>query len=93
MLLRRLIPVLIFTLAFPVFGLGQEKVVQSAEKTVPDKVLQDDQQKKKEDIIKSVPVTDKTMKAIRLQNRKATMNQRHTINKAMRKSMTIHKRM
>jgi len=89
--LRRLILILVFTLALPIYGFGQEKVVKPADKTVPAKALQDNQQKKRADMIKSVPITDKTMEAIRLQNRKATMGQMHTINKAIRKSMTVHK--
>jgi len=91
MLLRRLIPILVFALALPICGFGQENVVQSADKDLPTKVLQDNQQNKKEDIIKSVPIADKTIKAIRQQNSKATMGQMHTINKAMRKSMTVRK--
>jgi hypothetical protein len=42
-------------------------------------------------MVKSVPVTNKTLQVIRLQNKKATMEQMHTINKAIRKSMTVHK--
>lgn len=89
--LRRLLAVLVFSLALPIYGLGQEKVVKSTDKTDPAKVLQDNQQKKKADMIKSVPITAKTMEALRLQNKKVTMDQMHKINKAMRKSMTIHK--
>jgi hypothetical protein len=91
MLLRRLIPILVFALALPIYGLGQEKVVKSVDKTLPSKVLLDNQQNKRADMIKSVPIADKTMQAIRLQNRKATMEQMHTINKAIRKSMTVRK--
>ncbi len=90
--LRKLLPGLIFILFIPIHGFGQEKVVKSEDKTDPAKVLQDRQQKKPDIIIKSVPVTSKTMDAIRQQNKKVTMEQMHTINKAMRKSMTVHKR-
>ncbi len=92
MFLRRLIPILVFILAVPIYGYGQEKVVKSDDKTNPVQTLQDNQQKKRSDPVKSVPVTHKTMDAIRLQNKKVTMEQMHTINKAMRKSMMIHKR-
>ena len=78
--LRRLLPILVFILAVPIYGYGQEKVVKSDEK-------------KKTEKVKTVPMASKTMEAIRLQNKKATMEQMHTINKAIRKSMTVHKRM
>ncbi len=77
--LRRLLPILVFILAVPIFGYGQEKVVKSDDK-------------KKTEQAKTVPMTSKTMEAIRLQNKKATMEQMHIINKAIRKSMTIHQR-
>ena len=83
---------MLFLLALPFCGYGQEKVVKLADKTNPDKVLQESQEKKKAALVKSVPVTNKTMEVIRLQNKKATKEQIHTINKAIRKSMTIHKR-
>ena len=103
--LRRLLPILLFLLVIPVFALAQEKTVdvndkKDAAKAVagrqvkpdPARVLQENQQRKRTDMIKSVPITNKTMDAIRMQNKKATMEQMHTINKAIRKSMTIHKR-
>ncbi len=90
--LKRLIPILIFILAIPVLGYSQEKIEQSKVKTEQTRELQESQQKKRAQVIKSVPITNKTNEAIRLQNKKATMEQMHTINKAMRKSMTVHKR-
>ena len=103
--LRRLLPTLILVLALPVFGFAQEKVqatgeVKEAARVAagqqkmadPARVLQENQQRKRAGMIKSVPITNKTMDAIRMQNKKATMDQMHTVNKAIRKSMTIHKR-
>jgi hypothetical protein len=92
MLLRRILPILFFIIAIPIYGYGQEKVVKSVEKTDTARVVQDNQQKNKQDLIKAVPNANKTTDAIRLQNKKATMEQMHTINKAIRKSLTIHKR-
>lgn len=105
MYLRRLIPILVFILALPVFGFGQEKNTRANEQADPPKVLdesrakqdparvlKENQQKKRTDAIKSVPVMNKNIEAIRQQNKKATMQQMHTINKAIRKSMTVHKR-
>ena len=89
--LRRLLRMVVLLFALPVCGFGQEKVVQAEVKTEPAKVLQDNQQKKKTEQIKSVPITNKNIEAIRMQNKKATLEQMHTINKAIRKSMTIHK--
>jgi hypothetical protein len=90
--LRRLLPILVFILAVPNYGFGQEKTVKSDEKKIPEKVLRDDTRKNTTDSIKSVPVTNKAMDAIRLQNKKAAMEQMHTINKAIRKSMIVNKR-
>lgn len=92
MYLRKLLPIIFFILAFPVLGFSQEKKDQSNDKKDPPKVLQDDQQKKPADKIKSVPMTRKNLEEIRLQNKKASMEQMHTINKAIRKSMIIHQR-
>lgn len=92
MYLRRILRIMIFLFALPVCGFGQEKVVQSEVKADTAKVLQENVQQKKTEQIKSVPITNKNMEAIRMQNKKTTMEQMHTINKAIRKSMTIHKR-
>jgi hypothetical protein len=89
--LRRLLPILIFILALPISGFGQEKIVQQDEKKNQDKVLKDIRPDKKAEMIKSVPITAKNVEIIRLQNKKATMQQMHTINKAIRKSMTVNK--
>jgi hypothetical protein len=72
-------------------GFGQEKVVK-AQTADTAKILTGQQQTGNEKTVKSVPATDKNLEAIRLQNRKVTMEQMHTINKAIRKSMRIHKR-
>jgi hypothetical protein len=82
---------MILLFALPFCGFGQEKVVQTEVKTDTAKVLQENVQQKKKEQIKSVPITNKNIEAIRMQNKKATMEQMHTINKAIRKSMTIHK--
>jgi hypothetical protein len=89
--LRRLLPILVIILALPVCGFGQDKTARATDKKDPGKTLQDNQQKRRADMVKSVPVTNKTLQVIRLQNKKATMEQMHTINKAIRKSMTVHK--
>ncbi len=90
--LRRFLPIIVLFLALPVCGFAQDKGGKTAQKTDPAKVMQDNQLRKQSDAIKAVPITNKTMDAIRMQNRKATMEQMHTINKAIRKSMTVHKR-
>ena len=105
MYLRKLLPTLVFILALPVCGFGQEKNTLAKEKADPPKgltesrvkqdparLMKESQQKKRTDAIKSVPVMNKNIEAIRQQNKKATMQQMHTINKAIRKSMTVHKR-
>ena len=79
MLLKRHILLLLFILAVSIYGFSQEKVIK------PD-------EKKKTEVIKSVPVTNKTMDAIRQQNKRVTLEQMHTINKAMRNSMTVRRR-
>ena len=91
MYLRRLLPILVFILVLPVCGFGQDKTARSSDKNDPGKTIQDNQQKRRADMVKSVPVTNKTLQVIRLQNKKATMGQMHTINKAIRKTMTVHK--
>jgi Na+-transporting methylmalonyl-CoA/oxaloacetate decarboxylase gamma subunit len=90
--LKRHILLLLFILAVSIYGFSQETVVKSEDKKDPVKVLQENQQQKKADVIKSVPVTNKTMDAIRQQNKRVTLEQMHTINKAMRKSMTVRRR-
>jgi hypothetical protein len=102
--LRGLLPTIIFIM-LPVFGFSQEKAAATSDRKDPVKVVadqqrkadparlvQENQQRRRADMVKSVPITNKTMDAIRMQNKKATMGQMHTINKAIRKSMTIHKR-
>jgi len=81
MYLKRLLPILIFVLALPVIGFAQDQGVKA----------NDQAQKKKTEVIKSVPITNKNIQMIRQQNKKATMEQMHRINKAVRKSMTVHK--
>lgn len=103
--LKRLLPLLVLLLFLPVVAFSQEKASKNddrkekvkemaglPQKPDPAKMIQDDQQRKRADMVKSVPMPNRTMDVIRMQNRKATMEQMHTINKAIRKSMTIHKR-
>lgn len=96
MLLRRFLPIIVLLLALPLYGFAQDKggktVEKTVEKTDPAKVMQESQLRKQTEAVKAVPITNKTMDAIRMQNRKATMEQMHTINKAIRKSMTVRKR-
>jgi hypothetical protein len=92
MYLRRLLPILLFILALPLSGFGQEKVIPPDDKKNQVKIVKVDPKDKKAESVKSVPVTTKNLEAIRLQNKKATMQQMHTINKAIRKSMTVNKR-
>jgi predicted Mrr-cat superfamily restriction endonuclease len=89
--LKRLLGILILILLFTGRGFSQEQEVKT-QKTVTTTSAQDPKKVTTSDPVKSVPVTDKNLEAIRLQNRKVTMEQMHTINKAIRKSMTIHKR-
>lgn len=90
--LRRLYGILILFFVFTFRGLGQEKVVKS-QTADSARILTEMQQKEKDKSVKTVPAIDRNLEAIRLQNRKVTMEQMHTINKAIRKSMRIHKRM
>jgi hypothetical protein len=82
MYLKRLLPILIFVLALPAIGFAQDKGGKANDKA----------QKKQTEVIKSVPITNKNIQMIRQQNKKATMEQMHMINKAVRKSMTVHRR-
>jgi hypothetical protein len=90
--LRRLLPFLAFIVFFSVSGHGQDQNKKAAEKVVPPRTLNENQQKRRADMIKSVPITEKTIETMRLQNKKASMEQMHKINKAVRQSMIIHKR-
>jgi len=90
--LKRLILFVALILALTSAGFAQEKVSQAKGKADPPKELKETKQNASNDQIKSVPITNKNMEAMRLQNRKVTTGQMHTINKAMRKSMTIRRR-
>lgn len=89
--MKRLLGILFLIFLFIGRGFGQEQVVKT-QKAETSASKQEQQKVIKPDSVKTVPVTDKNLEAIRLQNRKVTMEQMHTINKAIRKSMTIHKR-
>jgi hypothetical protein len=89
---RRLIATAGFLLITAITGFGQGKVTESITKEAPPKVLNETVQKSTTDQIKAVPITDKSTEAMRLQSRKATMQQMHQINKASRKSMMVKRR-
>lgn len=90
--LKKLLRNLVFLLVLPVCAFGQEKAVQSTDQAEQARTLQENQKKKRTGMIKSVPVTNKNIEAIRHQNKKVTQEQMHQINRSMRKSMIIHKR-
>ena len=90
--LKRLLATLGFLIGIASFSFGQEKVTKVTGKEGLVTIEAENQQKKAAEAVKTVPLTDKNLEAIRLQNRKATMQQMQTINKALRKSMKIQKR-
>ncbi|HBB91836.1 MAG: hypothetical protein A2X22_07960 [Bacteroidetes bacterium GWF2_49_14] len=90
--LKRLLATLGFLIGIFSFSFGQERITKSTGKEELVKKETDNKLKQATETVKTVPVTDKNLEAIRLQNRKATMQQMQTINKALRKSMKIHKR-
>lgn len=92
MIYKRLFGLLIILFALANTGFGQEKIQESAKKQEQQKVVVDPPQKRASEQVKVVPITNKNLQMMRKQSQKATTEQMHTINKAMRKSMTIHRR-
>lgn len=89
---RKIIGTAGFLLIAAVSGFGQEKVAESIAKKDPPKAITKSAQKSATEAVKAVPITDKSTDAMRLQSRKATMQQMHQINKASRKSMMVRRR-
>ena len=90
--LKRLILILI-----PIFSLtgglhAQEKTTQIVVKADSGKTVVTASPKSKSELVKSVPVKDRNLEAIKQQNLKASREQVQTINKAIRKSMRVNRR-
>ena len=90
--MKRLLLIVLFLSSLIFSGKSQEQSEQDPIKKDPPKGMNAVQQRQRQGQIKSVPMNDKTMQAIRHQNQRANMEQMQTINKALRKSMRVQKR-